>query len=132
MKRFPGLTQRITKSLFGKPSTLMYPQRKRVYTPATRGRVENDIAECIFCRLCEKNCPTGALVASKERKDWQIDSLKCCMCRRCVEICPKKCLSMHEAYFPTVRSRADGVYLTVLPPGETDKKPDASETTDAP
>ncbi|HAR95352.1 MAG TPA: 4Fe-4S ferredoxin [Deltaproteobacteria bacterium] len=117
MKRFPGISRTIMRSLIGKPATLMYPKRKRIYASATRGRVENEIEECIFCRLCEKNCPTGALSASKEKKEWQIDSLRCCLCRRCVEICPKDCLTMHDAYFAPVRSRAEGVYLTVLPPG---------------
>jgi ech hydrogenase subunit F len=117
MKRFPGISRTIMRSLIGRPATLMYPRRKRTYTEATRGRVANEIEKCIFCRLCEKNCPTTAIVVSKEDKEWQIDSLRCCLCRRCVEVCPKDCLSMHDAYFPPVRSRAEGVYLTVLPPG---------------
>ena len=105
------------KSLIGKPSTLMYPQRKRTYPAATRGHVENEIEKCIFCRMCEKNCPTTALAVTKEKNEWDIDSLKCCQCRRCVEVCPKKCLSMDNVYFPAVRARADGKYLKVLPPG---------------
>ena len=64
-----------------------------------------------------KNCPTSALAVSKEDNEWEIDSLKCCPCRRCVEVCPVKCLSMDNVYFPPVRSRADGKYLRVLPPG---------------
>ncbi|UCD57260.1 MAG: 4Fe-4S dicluster domain-containing protein [Candidatus Hydrogenedentota bacterium] len=117
MRRFPGISKTIMKSLVGKPSTLMYPQRKRTYQAATRGHVEIEIEKCIFCGLCEKNCPTKALLASKEKNEWDIDSLKCCQCRRCVEVCPKKCLSMENVYFPVVRTREDGKYLTVLPPG---------------
>jgi formate hydrogenlyase subunit 6/NADH:ubiquinone oxidoreductase subunit I len=37
--------------------------------------------------------------------------------RRCVEVCPVKCLSMDNVYFPAVRTRTDGKYLRVLPPG---------------
>ncbi len=107
----------LMKSLLGKPATLMYPQRKRTYTAATRGRVNNDIKRCIFCRLCERNCPTKALVVSKDKNEWEIDSLKCCLCRRCVEVCPVKCLSMDNVYFPSVRIRAEGKYLTALPAG---------------
>ena len=117
MGRFPGISRTLIKSLVGKPATLMYPQRKRVYTDATRGKVENEIERCIFCRLCEKNCPTKALAVSKEKNEWEIDSLKCCQCRRCVEVCPVKCLSMDNVYFSPVRSRAEGKYLRVLPPG---------------
>ncbi len=117
MRQFPGISKTLLKSLVGKPSTLMYPQRKRSYTAATRGKVENEIERCIFCRICERNCPTKALVVSKEKNEWEIDSLKCCQCRRCVEVCPVKCLSMDNVYFPSVRTRAAGKYLTVLPPG---------------
>jgi ech hydrogenase subunit F len=93
----------------------MYPQRPRAYSAATRGKVENEIEKCIFCRLCEKNCPTAAIGVSKEKKEWEIDSLKCCTCRRCVEVCPKKCLLMHNVYFPSVTGRAAGLYLIVQP-----------------
>ena len=117
MRRFPGISKTIIRSLVGKPATLMYPQRKRTYTVATRGKVENEIERCIFCRLCEKNCPTKALAVSKEKNQWEIDSLNCCLCRRCVEVCPVKCLSMANVYFPAVRTRAEGKYLTALPAG---------------
>lgn len=117
MRGFPGLSKILMKSLVGKPATEMYPQKKKTYTDATRGKVDNEIERCIFCRLCEKNCPTKALAVSKEKNEWEIDSLKCCLCRRCVEVCPVKCLSMDNVYFPSVRTRAEGKYLRVLPPG---------------
>lgn len=116
MIRFPVISKMILRSLVGEPSTLMHPQRQRIYPEATRGRVHNEIEKCIFCRLCEQNCPTAAIHVSKEDKTWQIDSLKCCVCRRCVEVCPKKCIIMESVYFPPVRSRTDGVYLRMLPP----------------
>jgi formate hydrogenlyase subunit 6/NADH:ubiquinone oxidoreductase subunit I len=117
MRLFPGISKTLIKSLVGKPATEIYPQRKRTYTAATRGKVENEIERCIFCRMCERNCPTKALAVSKEKNEWEIDSLKCCQCRRCVEVCPVKCLSMDNVYFPSVRTRAEGKYLRVLPPG---------------
>jgi ech hydrogenase subunit F len=107
----------IIRSMLGKPATLMHPQRKRTYPEATRGKVENEIEKCIFCRMCERNCPTAALLVIKENNEWQIDSLRCCTCRRCVEVCPVKCLSMDNVYFSVVRTRADGKYLRVLPTG---------------
>ena len=117
MTRFPGISKTILKSLVGRPSTLMYPQRKRTYPAATRGHIENEIEKCIFCGLCARNCPTKALAVRKEVNEWNIDSLKCCQCRRCVEVCPVKCLSMDNVYFSAVRTRADGKYQRVLPPG---------------
>ena len=115
-EKFFGISKTITRSLFGKPATLMHPQRPRAYSAATRGKVENEIEKCIFCRLCERNCPTDAILVSKEKKEWQIDSLKCCTCRRCVEVCPVKCLLMHNVYFPSVTERPSGLYLVVQPP----------------
>ena len=116
-EKFFGISKTLTQSLFGKPATLMYPQVPRAYSEATRGKVENEIEKCIFCRLCEKNCPTDAIGVSKEKNEWEIDSLKCCQCRRCVEVCPVKCLSMDNVYFPSVGSREEGKYLRVLPAG---------------
>ena len=124
-ERFFGISNTITRSLFGKPATLMYPQRPRVYSEATRGRVENEIEKCIFCRLCEKNCPTDAIGVSKEKKEWQIDSLKCCTCRRCVEVCPVKCLLMHNVYFPSVTERPAGLYRIIQPPKPPKTPPDS-------
>ncbi len=127
MKGFPNITKTVLKSLFGKPATLMYPQRKRTYSPATRGKVQNDIVRCIFCRMCERNCPTEALFVSKERKEWQIDSLRCCYCRRCVEVCPVKCLIMRNVYFPLVHERKPGLYLVGLPPKPPNAEAQAPE-----
>ncbi len=99
------MAKTVTRNLFQGYATLMYPKKKRVFTKITRGRVENDIARCIFCGLCAKRCPTYAIEVVKESKDWEIDRLKCCVCNLCVEICPVKCLSMENHYFPPVRER---------------------------
>jgi ech hydrogenase subunit F len=109
----------------------MYPQRPRVYSAATRGKIENEIEKCIFCLLCQKNCPTDAIWVSKEKKEWQIDSLKCCTCRRCVEVCPKKCLLMRNVYFPSVTEKPTGLYLIglpVKPPGPPLESPSGDAT----
>ena len=124
-ERFFGISKTITRSLLGTPATLMYPQRPRGYSLATRGRVENEIEKCIFCRLCEKNCPTDAIWVSKEKNEWQIDSLKCCACRRCVEVCPKTCLLMHNVYFPSVTEKPAGLYLIVQPPKPPKPSPES-------
>lgn len=43
---------------------------------------------CISCRLCEKNCPSGAIKVT----DFvaAIDYSKCIACDKCVEVCPRK------------------------------------------
>ncbi len=109
MKLF-SMTKTLMKNLVSGPATLMYPMRKRVYPEITRGRVEISINDCIFCGSCDRRCPTHAIMASKNAKEWQIDRLKCCACNLCVEICPTKCLSMENQYFPPVTERGQGKY----------------------
>ena len=112
--KFFTMSKTVLRNLITGPATLMYPQRKRVYTPITRGIVEITINDCIFCGLCSKRCPTHSIVVTKDSKEWQIDRLKCCACNLCVEICPKKCLIMENHYFPPVTDRGQAIYKQSL------------------
>lgn len=88
----------VMRSLFSKPATLMYPVIPRVPTPLTRGHISIDINTCIFCGICSKKCPTGALEVNRAEKKWEINRLRCIQCNCCVEVCPKKCLIMEGSY----------------------------------
>lgn len=85
-------------NLFSKPATRLYPQEPRVYPERTRGHVENDIDVCVFCGICSKKCPTGAIAVDRAAKSWSIKRFSCIQCGYCVASCPKKCLCMRPAY----------------------------------
>ena len=86
------------KNLFSKPYTVRYPAEDTKVPPNSRGRVEWDMDECIFCRLCEKNCPGKAITTDKEGKSQTIVRARCIQCRVCVDVCPKKCIYMRPEY----------------------------------
>lgn len=84
----------IFDSLMKKPATVAYPHSQKVNDDLVRGKVEIDIAQCIFCGICKRACPTGAIEVSKPEKTWSISPFSCIVCGGCVEACPKKCLRM--------------------------------------
>ena len=97
-------------NLFSKPATQLYPQKPKVYPERTRGHVENDIEACIFCGLCSRKCPTGAIAVDRKEKSWAINRFSCIQCRSCVDSCPKKCLSMKQTYTQPASEKKTMVY----------------------
>ncbi len=93
-----SMTKTLVKSIVHGPYTKLYPAKKKDYYDRTRGSVEIVIKECIYCGLCERRCPTGAIKVEKVRSAWSIDRLKCIQCNYCGEVCPKKCLNMGNQY----------------------------------
>jgi len=76
----------------------MYPIRPREWTERTRGRIEIEIEDCIFCGICARKCPTDALVVDRDAKSWAIARMGCIQCSCCVEVCPKDCLINEAGY----------------------------------
>lgn len=62
--------------------------------PGSRGRLVFTRDNCVYCTVCAKKCPTGALLVNRAEKKWAIDRLLCINCGYCVDACPKKSLSM--------------------------------------
>lgn len=44
---------------------------------------------CIGCKICEKACPSHAIVISSEDKKAVINTALCHQCTNCIQVCPK-------------------------------------------
>ena len=60
--------------------------------PRDDGKPVNDTSKCVFCTLCARKCPAGALEVDRAAKTWTLDEDKCVACGACAEACPKKCI----------------------------------------
>ena len=47
---------------------------------------------CIGCKLCEKDCPSHAIVVSPEDKKADINTALCFQCTNCQQVCPKNAI----------------------------------------
>ena len=43
----------------------------------------------IYCTLCARNCPMGALAVDRKAKTWVLDEDSCIGCGTCAGACPK-------------------------------------------
>jgi formate hydrogenlyase subunit 6/NADH:ubiquinone oxidoreductase subunit I len=92
------MSKTLFKSIVHGPYTELYPIKKRESFERTRGSIKNNIDDCIFCGICEKRCPTGAIKVEKPKTSWSIERQQCIHCGYCTEVCPKKCLKMGNQY----------------------------------
>ncbi len=53
-----------------------------------------DMSACVFCTLCAKNCPAGAITVDRAEKKWELSGENCVSCGLCATKCPKKCIEM--------------------------------------
>lgn len=98
------LTGSSLKGLFVKSPCTMHPFKPTQYQKASRGHISVDIQSCVFCRSCEKGCPTHAIQIDRKASTWSIDPFGCIQCGNCALICPEACLTMCNDY--TVPSAA--------------------------
>lgn len=106
------------KNLFSRPVTVLYPYQKADIPDTNRGRVVWEMQKCIWCRLCEKNCPTMAITTDKTHKSQSVVRARCIACRTCVDVCPTNTISMEPKYSEAVYLRETHVYELSLKPFE--------------
>ena len=110
----------IFRSMLKKPATLMYPAVPRKWAEHTRGFIEIDIDNCIFCGICSRKCPTDAITVDKKEKRWSIERMGCIQCSCCVELCPKDCLANIAGYTsPDMEKVVDSFVKQDAPAPET-------------
>jgi len=51
---------------------------------------------CIGCRLCEKACPSDAIIVSSDDKKAVINTSLCHQCTNCVQVCPKSAIKYRK------------------------------------
>ena len=86
------------KWLLTKPATTAYPFVPRTPLSGSRGELVFTKENCVYCTVCAKKCPTGALTVVRAQKKWSINRLRCISCGACVDICPKNSLALSTAH----------------------------------
>jgi formate hydrogenlyase subunit 6/NADH:ubiquinone oxidoreductase subunit I len=71
--------------------TFNIPQQEKA---AASGKLKVDKETCIYCGICQKQCPQEAITVDRKAdpKVWEVDTEKCTKCGLCIEKCPKKSL----------------------------------------
>ena len=110
MSRPGKIARLLIQSLFKKPATLDYPVTDRSGMPeGFRGKIKFDASLCIGCKMCVRDCPSGAIEIRKlgeKQFEAEINLAKCIYCGQCVDSCPKKAL-MVTAEFEIARLDPD-------------------------
>ena len=64
--------------------------------PATVGREDGkpvqDPDKCVYCTICAKKCPAGALEVDRAAKTWTLDEDLCIGCGTGAVSCPKQAI----------------------------------------
>ena len=103
-KKGPGkIAKDALKNLFKDPATTSYAGKGTIKVErGYRGRLQYDPTKCINCRLCMKDCPTGAITiineGTKEEKKMKavLNVGHCIFCCQCVDSCNKGSLTFSE------------------------------------
>jgi ech hydrogenase subunit F len=98
----PWMMPNILRNLFGTPATRKYPFESHQYWAGSRGRLQIDLAKCVFCGICEKICPSRAIIKYGHKDDPNVtihyNPFACIYCARCAEKCPSCAIYILESH----------------------------------
>ncbi len=89
----------ISRSLFKRPVTELYPFERRPAPDRLRGQLAFDASKCTGCKICVRDCPAAAIeivVVDKATKRFvmKFRADRCTYCAQCVVSCNFDSLSM--------------------------------------
>jgi formate hydrogenlyase subunit 6/NADH:ubiquinone oxidoreductase subunit I len=114
MSRPGKIARLLIQSLFKKPATINYPVDRSGMPEGFRGKLKFNAGMCIGCKMCMRDCPSGAIeIRSIGEKQFEaeINLAKCIYCGQCVDSCPKKALLISAEF---ELARLDPAQLKVI------------------
>jgi formate hydrogenlyase subunit 6/NADH:ubiquinone oxidoreductase subunit I len=96
MKRPGKMVREVLRAATRKPLTVRYPFVRPHIPEKFRGKLAFNAASCIGCHICERDCPSSAIVIRKvadKKFEADIDLARCIYCGQCADSCPKKSLA---------------------------------------
>ncbi len=105
----PGkMIKQVIQSFFKKPATLLYPYVKEATLKSFRGKMKFYPEKCIGCKMCMRDCPSGAINVKKvgeKQFEIEIDLGKCIYCGQCADSCLKKAIEVGNEFELAVLDR---------------------------
>lgn len=84
----------IQYNFFHKPPTRLYPKEIRSAFERSRGQIQFNNENCIYCGICSRKCPADAITVDRTTKTWELNAFRCIICGECVSACPKKSITL--------------------------------------